>query len=339
MPPLDEVGMLTPITLGSHTFTPLVLAPMAGVTDRPFRQLCRQLGAGQVVSEMVASDSRLWNTSKSSFRLDHTGEPGPIAVQIVGYDPEMMAEAARLNVERGADIIDINMGCPAKKVCNRLAGSALMKDEQLVATILQAVVAAVDVPVTLKTRTGWDRDHKNGPAIARIAEDCGIAMLAIHGRTRADKYEGEAEYDTIAAIKQAVRIPVLANGDIHSPESAQKVLVHTGCDGIMIGRGAHGRPWIFREILHFLSTRNLPPAITLAETEAIMLGHLEALYAFYGDFLGLRFARKHMSWYGEYLPGGGAFSKGFNKLENSMQQLDSVRTFFRQLIEGEVRAA
>lgn len=331
--------MLKPITLGSHTFTPLVLAPMAGVTDRPFRQLCRQMGAGQVVSEMVASDSRLWNTSKSALRLDHSGEPGPIAVQIVGYDPAMMAEAARLNVERGAAIIDINMGCPAKKVCNRLAGSALMKDERLVAEILTAVVAAVDVPVTLKTRTGWDRDNRNGPAIARIAEDCGIRMLAIHGRTRADKYEGEAEYDTVAAIKQAVKIPVLANGDIRSPENAQKVLVHTGCDGIMIGRGAFGRPWIFREVQHFLSTRSFLPAPELAEVESIISGHLEALYAFYGDFSGLRFARKHFNWYCQYLPGGDVVAKAFNRLETPAQQLLLVREFFGRLFEGEVKAA
>jgi len=331
--------MLTPITLGSHTITPLLLAPMAGVTDRPFRQLCRQLGAGHVVSEMVASDSRLWNSSKSSFRLDHSGEPGPVTVQIVGYDPAMMAEAARLNVERGAAIIDINMGCPAKKVCNRLAGSALMKDERLVAEILGAVVAAVDVPVTLKTRTGWDRDNRNGPVIAKIAEDCGIAMLAIHGRTRADKYEGEAEYDTVAAIKQAVRIPVLANGDIRSPENAQKVLVHTGCDGIMIGRGAFGRPWIFREIQHFLSTRSHLPSPSLAEIESIIRGHLEALYAFYGDFSGLRFARKHFSWYCQYLPDGNGVAKAFNRLETPGQQLSLVRAFFGQLLEGGVKAA
>lgn len=331
--------MLTPITLGNHTFSPLVLAPMAGVTDRPFRQLCRDMGAGHVVSEMVASDSRLWNTAKSSFRMDHAGEPGPIAVQIVGYDPDMMAEAARLNVERGAEIIDINMGCPAKKVCNRLAGSALMKDEALVAQILTAVVNAVEVPVTLKTRTGWDRDHRNGPVIAKIAEDCGIRMLAIHGRTRADKYEGEAEYDTIAAIKQTVRIPVLANGDIRSPESAQKVLVHTGCDGIMIGRGAFGQPWIFREIRHFLDTQNLLPPPATSEIASIIMGHLEALYAFYGAFLGLRFARKHISWYGQHLPGGIAFSRAFNRLETPEQQQLFAREFFGNLIEGEVRAA
>lgn len=331
--------MLTPISIGQHTFMPLVLAPMAGVTDRPFRQVCRALGAGHVVSEMVASDSRLWNTAKSSFRLNHDGEPTPKSIQIVGYDPEMMAEAARLNVERGAQIIDINMGCPAKKVCNRLAGSALMKDEALVAEILTAVVNAVDVPVTLKTRTGWDRDHKNGVTIAKIAEDCGIQMLAIHGRTRADKYEGDAEYDTIAAIKQAVHIPVLANGDIQSAEKAQKVLVHTGCDGIMLGRGALGQPWIFREIHHFLSTQTILPAPTCAEKAAIISGHLEALHTFYGDVLGLRFARKHISWYSQYLPGGQAFSRQFNKLDSAQAQHTLTQEYFGRLIEEEVRAA
>ncbi len=332
--------MLKPLRLGPYTLeVPLALAPMAGVTDRPFRQLCRAQGAGHVVSEMVASDTRLWNSSKSSFRLNHEGEPGPIAVQIVGYDPEMMADAARQNVERGAQIIDINMGCPAKKVCNRLAGSALMKDEKLVAEILNAVVGAVDVPVSLKTRTGWDREHKNGPVIAKIAEDCGIQMLSIHGRTRADKYQGEAEYDTIAAIKQGVKIPVLANGDIDSAERAQKVLVHTGCDGIMVGRGALGQPWLFQEIHHFLSTQQLPTPPSLADKAVIVLSHLEALHAFYGEFLGLRFARKHISWYGQHLSGGEAFSRQFNRLETPEQQYAHARNFFGQLIEGEVRAA
>lgn len=331
--------MLSPITLGTHCFTPLVLAPMAGVSDRPFRALCRELGAGQVVTEMVASDHRLWNSNKSRFRLDHAGETRPVAVQIVGYDAAMMADAARRSVDQGADIIDINMGCPAKKVCNRLAGSALMKDEALVAEILSAVVKSVDVPVTLKTRTGWDRDNRNGVTVARLAEDCGIAMLAIHGRTRADRFDGDAEFDTVADIKQSVRIPVLANGDIRSPESAQKVLVRTGCDGIMIGRGALGRPWIFREIQHFLFTNNHLPAPTGKEVEGIICGHLEALYAFYGEFTGLRFARKHFGWYGDHLPGGDKASKAFNRMETPEQQLTLVRDYFGQLVEGGVIAA
>jgi len=332
--------MLQPITIGPYTLdTPIALAPMAGVTDRPFRQLCRQWGAGHVVSEMVASDTRLWNSRKSSTRLDYTGESAPRTVQIVGYDAAMMAEAARACVDLGAQIVDINMGCPAKKVCNRLAGSALLQDEGLVAEILAAVVNAVPVPVTLKTRTGWDHEHRNGVRIARIAEDCGIQLLVMHGRTRADKYMGDAEYDTIAAVKQAVHIPVFANGDIDSAEKAEMVLVHTGCDGIMIGRGAHGRPWIFREITHFLRTREHLPPPSSDEVRNIILGHLEDLYAFYGEFQGLRFARKHLSWYAAYLPEGAAMSRFFNKLESSAQQLAFARDYFGRLVNGEVRAA
>ncbi|MDO8266528.1 MAG: tRNA dihydrouridine synthase DusB [Moraxellaceae bacterium] len=332
--------MLTPVTIGPYTLdTPIALAPMAGVTDRPFRQLCRQWGAGHVVSEMVASDTRLWNSRKSSTRLDYTGEPAPRTVQIVGYDAGMMADAARACVDLGAQIVDINMGCPAKKVCNRLAGSALMQDEGLVAEILAAVVGAVNVPVTLKTRTGWDREHRNGVRIARIAEDCGIQLLVMHGRTRADKYMGDAEYDTIAAVKQSVHIPVFANGDIDSAEKAEMVLVRTGCDGIMIGRGAHGRPWIFREIIHFLRTREHLPSPSPDEVRNTILGHLEDLYAFYGEFQGLRFARKHMGWYAAYLPDGAAMSRFFNKLESSDQQLAFARDYFGRLANGEVRAA
>lgn len=332
--------MLTPVTIGPYTLdTPIALAPMAGVTDRPFRQLCRQWGAGHVVSEMVASDTRLWNSRKSSTRLDYSGEPAPRTVQIVGYDAGMMADAARACVDLGAQIVDINMGCPAKKVCNRLAGSALMQDEGLVAEILAAVVGAVNVPVTLKTRTGWDREHRNGVRIARIAEDCGIQLLVMHGRTRADKYMGAAEYDTIAAVKQSVQIPVFANGDIDSAEKAEMVLVRTGCDGIMIGRGAHGRPWIFREIIHFLRTREHLPPPSSDEVRSTILGHLEDLYAFYGEFQGLRFARKHMGWYAAYLPDGAAMSRFFNKLESSDQQLAFARDYFGRLANGEVRAA
>ncbi|MDQ8035778.1 MAG: tRNA dihydrouridine synthase DusB [Pedobacter sp.] len=346
--------MLKPFHIGPYRIdTPLALAPMAGVTDRPFRQLCKQWGAGHVVSEMVASDVRLWNSRKSASRLDGysqsaMGEPEPRTVQIVGYDAQMMAEAARACVELGAQIVDINMGCPAKKVCNRLAGSALLQDEKLVAEILTSVVAAVGVPVTLKTRTGWNPENRNGVRIARIAEDCGIQMLVMHGRTRADKYMGAAEYDTIAAVKQAVHIPVLANGDIDSPEKAEKVLVHTGCDGIMAGRGAHGRPWIFRDTIHFLSTREHLPPPSCAEVATVIQGHLEALYAFYGEFQGLRFARKHFGWYTEHFPHttqpeAAALSRHFNKLETPAQQQafvrDSLQESFGLLIEGEVRAA
>jgi len=337
--------MLKPFSIGSHLVsTPVALAPMVGVTDSPFRQLCREWGAGHAVSEMVASDVRLWSSRKSSTRLDYSDEKEPRTVQIVGYDPHMMAEAARACVDLGAQIVDINMGCPAKKVCNRLAGSALLQDEALVAEILASVVNAVAIPVTLKTRTGWDAEHRNGVQIARIAEDCGIQMLVMHGRTRADKYMGEAEYDTIAAVKQAIHIPVLANGDIDSAEKAEKVLVRTGCDGIMIGRGAHGQPWIFRDIIHFLRTREHLPPPSLMETALTIQGHLEALYAFYGELQGLRFARKHFGWYVEQLPQHcipniATGSRHFNKLESPAQQLAFVRDFFGQLIEGEVRAA
>ena len=323
--------MLLPITLGSHQIEPLILAPMAGVTDRPFRQICRQMGAGYTVSEMVTSDPSLWKSSKSSFRLNHDGEPSPKSVQIVGYDPAMLAEAARLNRERGAEIIDINMGCPAKKVCNRLSGSALMQDEALVERILKAVVQAVPIPVTLKTRTGWNRDNKNGTTIARIAEDCGIQMLAIHGRTRADKYEGQAEYDTIAAIKQAVSIPVIANGDIDSPEKALTVLQQTGCDGIMLGRAAHGRPWIFREIRHYLTTRTLLSPPSLHERADVIHQHMCALHEFYGDALGVRFTRKHLAWYGDYLDNSTAFIRQFHQLTTCQEQRAAVKDFFAAL--------
>jgi len=274
-----------------------LLAPMAGVTDRPFRQLCRRLGAALVPAEMLTADSRLWHSSKSRRRMDHAGEPEPRIVQIAGGEPSMMAEAARRNVDLGAQIIDINMGCPAKKVCNRAAGSALMRDEALVADILATVVRAVDVPVTLKMRTGWDVAQRNGPRIARIAEDLGVQALAVHGRTRADHYQGAAEYATIRAIKEAVRIPVFANGDIDSGAKARAVLEETGADAVMIGRAAQGRPWIFREIRHFLTSgRNLPEPAR-AEVRDIMLTHLDQLYAFYGEQAGVRVARKHLGWY------------------------------------------
>jgi len=322
---------MSAVRIGPYTLpNQLVLAPMAGVTDRPFRQLCRRLGAGLVVSEMVTSDMSLWNTRKSSLRLIHADDPEPRSVQIAGGDPQMLADAAQANVELGAQIIDINMGCPAKKVCNKAAGSALLKDEALVSAILQAVVAAVDVPVTLKIRTGWDRDNKNGITVARIAEDSGITALAVHGRTRADLYTGDAEYDTIAAIKQAVSIPVFANGDITSPEKARQVLDSTGVDGLLIGRAAQGRPWIFREIEHFLRTGTHLPAPSLYEVERILLEHLAELQRFYGDVMGPRIARKHVGWYLATLPGAREFRAQFNRLENTDVQCASVRQFFAE---------
>ena len=320
---------MSAVRIGPYTLpNQLILAPMAGVTDQPFRQLCRRLGAGLVVSEMVTSDVSLWNTRKSSLRMIHSGDAEPRSVQIAGGDPQMLAEAARRNVEMGAQIIDINMGCPAKKVCNKAAGSALMKDEQLVSAILQAVVAAVDVPVTLKIRTGWDRASKNGLNVAKIAEQCGISALAVHGRTRADLYSGAAEYDTIAAIKQAVTLPVFANGDIDSPQKARQVLDATGADGLLIGRAAQGRPWIFREINHYLATGTQLPAPGLQEVEGLLLEHLAALHSFYGEVMGVRIARKHVGWYLATLPGAREFRAQFNRLESTDAQCAKVRQFF-----------
>jgi len=306
------------------TANQVFVAPMAGVTDRPFRALCRRFGAGHAVSEMAASNPKLWGTEKTQRRLDHAGEASPRAVQIAGGDPRMLAEAARYNVDRGAEIIDINMGCPAKKVCNVAAGSALLRDEALVARILEAVVGAVNVPVTLKTRTGWSRDRRNALAVAHIAEQSGIALLTLHGRTRADLYEGAAEYDTIAAVKAAVRIPVVANGDIDSPEKAAWVLAHTGADAVMVGRAAQGRPWIFREIAHYLDTgrRHAPP--TLGEVRAALVEHLHAHYAFYGELTGLRTARKHIGWYVRALPGGEVFRARMNTLDSTQAQIAAV---------------
>jgi len=313
---------------------PVVLAPMAGVTDKPFRLLCKRLGAGLAVSEMTTADPTLWHTRKSMRRMDHAGEPEPVSVQIAGYDPAMLAEAARFNVANGAQIIDINMGCPAKKVCNVWSGSALLQDEPLVARICRAVVEAVEVPVTLKIRTGWDRDHRNALTIARIAEDAGIAALAVHGRTRADKYEGEAEYETIAAVKAAVRIPVLANGDITTPERAQHVLDVTGADAVMIGRGAQGRPWIFREIAHYLATGERLPEPTPEAVGAILLGHLEHLHAFYGEHAGVRIARKHLGWYAKDRPENAAFRQVVNRAETAHEQLALTRDYFAALAAG-----
>jgi tRNA-dihydrouridine synthase B len=326
--------------IGSHSIdNQLVLAPMAGVTDRPFRQLCRELGAGLVVSEMVTSDSSLWNSRKSQTRMIHRGEAEPRSVQIAGSDPEMMAAAAQMNVERGAQLIDINMGCPAKKVCKKAAGSALMKDEPLVNEILNAVVDAVDVPVTLKIRTGWDTNNRNGVTIARMAEDAGIAALAVHGRTRADAYKGSAEYDTIAQIVGSIDIPVMANGDIDSPLKAKQVLDHTGAAAIMIGRAAQGRPWIFREIDHYLRTGQQLPEPSLEEVQTILSTHLCELHQFYGDFMGTRIARKHVGWYLKTLPNSEAFRKDFNQINNTQDQHASVQRYFEQLITTEEQAA
>jgi tRNA-dihydrouridine synthase B len=321
-------------TIGRHILrNNLFVAPMAGVTDRPFRQLCKRLGAGYAVSEMVASNAQLWKSEKTMRRADHTGEVEPIAVQIAGADPQMLAEAARYNVDNGAQIIDINMGCPAKKVCNVAAGSALLQNEALVARILDAVVNAVGagpdaVPVTLKIRTGWDREHKNALHIARIAEQSGVAMLTVHGRTRADLYHGAAEYDTIAAVKAAVKIPVVANGDIDSPEKARLVLAATGADALMIGRAAQGRPWLFREIEHFLLTGHHLPSPRVDEIQQIMNHHLEDHYAFYGEFTGVRTARKHIGWYTRGLAGAQAFRHRMNTLDCTREQLAAVNAFF-----------
>ncbi|MFO7286414.1 MAG: tRNA dihydrouridine synthase DusB [Gammaproteobacteria bacterium] len=313
---------------------PLILAPMAGVTDKPFRLLCKRLGAGYAVSEMTTADTRLWSTSKSRHRLDHAGEPAPVGVQIVGADPRQLAEAARINVDLGAQIIDINMGCPAKKVCSAWAGSALLRDEALVGRILDAVVAAVDVPVTLKIRTGYDSRNKNAVRIARIAEAAGIAALAVHGRTRDMRYEGEAEYETIAAVKQAVRIPVVANGDIDSPLKARHVLEITGADALMIGRAAQGRPWIFREIAHFLATGRHLPEPSIAEVRDVLLDHMRALHAFYGETRGVRIARKHLGWYARGRPEHAAFLEIAYRAESPERQLELAANYFDALEAG-----
>ncbi len=307
----------------------LFVAPMAGVTDRPFRQLCKELGAGLAVSEMVTSNSLLYGSAKTLRRANHDGEVAPIAVQIAGSQPQMMAEAAKHNVDHGAQIIDINMGCPAKKICNVMAGSALMKDETLVRQILQAVVAAVpNTPVTLKFRTGWDHQHKNAPEIARIAEDCGIRAIAIHGRTRSDQYTGQAEYDTIALVKTLVKIPVIANGDIDSPEKARLVLAKTQADGLMIGRAAQGRPWLFREIEHYLRTGQLLPAPGNAEIYRILSGHLHNLYDFYGEDTGIKIARKHIAWYTKGIVGAARFRHAMNQMTDAEAQLQATADFF-----------
>lgn len=317
----------------------LILAPMAGVTDRPFRQLCRNLGAGMAVSEMVSSNSLLWGSEKTQRRANHDGETEPKSVQIAGAEPSMMADAARYNAEQGAQIIDINMGCPAKKICNVMAGSALLQNETLVADILHAVVRAVAVPVTLKIRTGWDSQHKNAVTVARIAEDAGIQALAIHGRTRADQYTGDAEYDTIAQVKQKINIPVIANGDITCPEKAKFVLEYTGVDAVMIGRAAQGRPWIFREIQHYLATGERLPEPSPQEVRDILIGHLNNLYAFYGEYAGVRIARKHISWYSKGQPHGAAFRQVVNRVDSIEHQLQLTHDFFNNLQPREELAA
>jgi tRNA-dihydrouridine synthase B len=333
-------NVITPVNIGNHQLpNNLVLAPMAGVTDRPFRLLCRELGAGLAVSEMVSSNALLWGSAKTRRRIDHRGEPAPVSVQIAGADPAMMADAARFNVDHGAQIIDINMGCPAKKVCNVMAGSALLQDESLVGRILDAVVRAVDVPVTLKIRTGWDPDNKNGLRVARIAEQAGIQALAVHGRTRACGYRGTAEHDTVRAIKAVIGIPVIANGDISTPERAVEIIRHTGADAVMIGRAAQGRPWIFREIAHYLTTGRRLPEPGPAEICRILTGHLEQLYAFYGEYTGVRVARKHIAWYSKGQQDGNAFRDQVNRLDSSSAQLQYVRGFFARRAEQQGLAA
>jgi tRNA-dihydrouridine synthase B len=348
----DTIVPRFPASIKSHLFLmhigPYVLAnnvfvaPMAGVTDRPFRMLCKQLGAGYAVSEMVTSRRDLWDTLKTSRRANHAGEAAPIAVQIAGTDAPMMADAAAYNIARGAQIIDINMGCPAKKVCNKWAGSALMQDETLALQIIEAVVAACEplgVPVTLKMRTGWAQTHKNALTIARAAENAGVQMVTVHGRTREQGYKGLAEYDTIAAVKAALRIPVVANGDIDSPEKARAVLAYTGADAVMIGRAAQGRPWIFREVAHFIATgATLAPPL-VAEVKRLLLDHLLDHYTLYGEFTGVRSARKHIGWYVKALPGGEAFRARMNLLEDGQAQLRAVEEFFDALAASGDRMA
>jgi tRNA-dihydrouridine synthase B len=323
-----------PYSFGSN----VALAPMAGVTDRPFRQLCRRLGAGLAPSEMITADTRLWGTAKTRRRLDHHGEGAPVVVQVAGGDPAMIASAARLSVEQGAQIVDINMGCPAKKVCNRAAGSALLRDESLVARILAAAVAAVDVPVTLKIRTGWDPGHRNAVRVARIAEEAGVQALAVHGRTRACRFGGEAEYETIRAVCETVSIPVLANGDIDSAGKAARVLASTGAAGVMIGRAAQGRPWVFREVAAFLANGCDPHPPTPPEVRAIILDHLDHLYAFYGQKTGVRVARKHLGWYLKDRPGAAPFKHKIVRVETATEQFRLVGEYFDQAPPEELAA-
>lgn len=320
-----------------HIEKPIILAPMAGVTDLPFRQLCKELGAGLAVTEMVGANSLLHGSEKTKRRANHSGETRPCSVQIVGSDPQKMGEAARFNQDQGAEIIDINMGCPAKKVCNTLAGSALLQDEPLVEKILTAIVKAVEIPVTLKIRTGWDKDHRNGIRIAKMAEDCGIQALAVHGRTRACMFKGDAEYETIRAIKEAVNIPVIANGDITTPEKAKAVLELTNADAIMVGRAAQGHPWIFNEIHHYLKTNQILAAPSVQTIRDTLLNHLQNLYQFYGNERGVLVARKHVSWYSKGQRASSHFRLAFNQLTDAKEQLDLIESFFDTLLEEEYR--
>ncbi len=315
----------------------LLVAPMAGVTDRPFRVLCKNLGAGYAVSEMMTSQPQLWATQKSKTRMNHDGENAPISVQIAGTEPQQMANAALFNIDHGAQIIDINMGCPAKKVCNKWAGSALMQDEDLAISIVQAVVNACQVhgvPVTLKMRTGWSDQHQNALSIALKAQDVGIQMLALHGRSREQGYKGQASYELIAEVKSRLQIPVVANGDIDSPEKAAMVLKATGANGLMIGRAAQGRPWLFREIAHYLATGHFLPPPLVTEVRQLLLAHLQDHYSLYGEYLGLRSARKHIGWYVKALPGGQAFRSYMNTLEDCEQQWLAVAQFFDELAQS-----
>ena len=326
--------------IGPYTLdSPVILAPMAGITDRPFRQLCLRMGAGMAVSEMMLANPDTWNTEKSRKRRYHTDENGIRSVQILGCDPMLMAQAARQNVADGAQIIDINMGCPAKKVNKKQAGSALLQDPGLVREILEAVVAAVEVPVTLKIRTGWDPEHRNGVEIARLAEQAGVRALTVHGRTRACLFNGQAEYDTIKAIKQAIAIPVIANGDIDTPLKASQVLAYTGADAVMIGRAAQGQPWIFRQIRRYLEQSEAPTAPTLSEVRALVLEHVQTLHHFYGEYQGVRFARKHVAWYLEKILENQDFRRGFNALVNASEQLDALKYFFDKLQHNEEQIA
>lgn len=327
------------MNIGTHTLpNNLLLAPMAGITDKPFRQLCRAHGAGLAVSEMVSANVSLWRRAQSRRRLDHVDEASPCSVQIAGADPHMLAEAARRNADQGADIIDINMGCPAKKVCNKMAGSALLRDEALVASILEAVVGAVSVPVTLKMRTGWDTRQRNAVTVARIAEQSGIAMLVVHGRTRACGFAGMAEHTTVAAVKRAVQIPVVANGDIATPQQAAAIMSGTGVDGVMIGRAAWGNPWIFRELSHYLRTGTPVAPVTTAEVRHTLLDHLHRLYEFYGEYLGVRIARKHLGWYGKKLRDWSAFRALVNGAETTRDQMRIVHEYFLARIDHEPAA-
>lgn len=339
MRPVKNLVTLTLFSIGPYQISDkALLAPMAGVTDLPFRQLCREMGAGLVVSEMVASDPSTWSTRKSRLRIQFGDEPSPRSVQIAGYDPQMMAEAATFNVQQGADIIDINMGCPAKKVCKRAAGSALLQDPELVENILNAVVNAVQVPITLKIRTGWDRQNRNAVTIAKIAEDAGIDALAVHGRTRACRFVGEVEYDTIAKVVDSISIPVIANGDITSPQQAETVLKKTGANAVMIGRGAQGNPWIFKQINHYLQEGEMLPAPTFNEIGRVMIRHLSELHKFYGEVGGVRISRKHIGWYFDLLPQGKTFARQFNCLESTHEQQQMLRQFFSSPSNEELAA-